>query len=290
MFLQLFLLAFVPTLIILLLFFFSDRYEKEPLHMLFICFISGAALSVPITLFQRLFPGFYRIAFTGTMGAVLFRSFIAAAVIEESLKFAAVKRIAVRSKHFNEPFDGMIYYVAVAAGFAVYEDFTYILAGSARDYFAGNMAAFHIASLRMALLRLLPGHILFAAVSGYFIARGRFTFPEKEGRYGALALGSGIVLHGLFNTIVFTGGQNVMLTLTVFLAALLVVTVLLGRLLLSESPFRKPRIAMSAAELEALRESGQYRKGNTALFFILFVLTLMGIMIIFFINHCISRI
>ena len=76
-------------------------------------------------------PGLSTIKFGSGILTILFRSFILAALLEEGLKFIVMKRVVSRSHHFNEPFDGMLYYVAVAVGFAVYEDFTYILAGSA---------------------------------------------------------------------------------------------------------------------------------------------------------------
>lgn len=294
MFIQLFLLAFIPSILILILFFFSDKYEKEPLHLLFFCFVCGASLSVPITILQTFFPGLINLSFASVWLTILFKSFILSAFIEELLKYLVVKRVVVRSKHFNEPFDGMIYYVAVAAGFAVYEDFTYILSGSAESFFLGkeigNMSAFHQKSFYIASLRSLPGHTLFAAISGYFIALGKFKYPDKKQYYYFLALFMGILCHGCFNTIAFTFQEKAVPILVLFLVLLLMFIIFMARRLLKASPFNKPRTLLSESELKALRKSREYSIGNLSMFVVLFILIIMTIMFLYYVNYLINGI
>ena len=292
MFFQLFLLAFIPSILILIFFFFSDKYEKEPLHLLFFCFVCGAALSIPITILHTLFPALPRMSFNSEWLSILYKSFIISASVEEILKYMVVKRVAVRSKHFNEPFDGMIYYVAVAAGFAVYEDFTYILSGSAEQFFLGkqigNMSAFHLQSLYIASIRSLPGHALFAAISGYFIALGKFKFRRRQKCFHFLALFTGILCHGIFNSIAFGFQEKALPLLILFLAALLVIIIFMSRQLLKASPFRKPEELLSESEYKALGNSREYSIGNLSMFVVLFIFVIMTILILFYINYFIS--
>ena len=293
MFIRLFLLAFIPSITVLILFFFSDRYEKEPLHMLFFCFICGAALSIPIALLHEIFPGFFRIQFHSELADILFSSFVIAALIEEGLKFWVIRRIVVPSPYFNEPFDGMVYYVSVAAGFAVYEDFTYILAGSARQFLdgqiTGNLTAFHAASFAAAVARALPGHVLFGAISGFFLAKGKFSRTGQGGRFYLLALISGILCHGIFNTIAYTQKDRAVAVLMMYSCLLLLIIIPMTIDLLKSSPFNKPRIRLSPKERNALWQSKAYSSNNLGMFLVLSVLVMMGILIIFFINLLIGK-
>jgi RsiW-degrading membrane proteinase PrsW (M82 family) len=292
-YIQLFLLAFIPSITVLILFFFSDRYEKEPLHMLFFCFICGAALSIPMTLLLAVFPGFFAVRFPSELWTIFFRSFVIAALIEEGLKFWVVRRVVIPSPYFNEPFDGMVYYVAVAAGFAVYEDFTYILASSAKQFLdgriTGNLSAFYTASLSTAVVRALPGHALFGAISGFFLAKGKFARAGKSRFYYFITLISGVLCHGIFNIIAYTQKGNAVVLLILYSCLLLLIVIPMAVHLLKSSPFNKPRIKLSLEERNALWQSKTYSSNNLGMFLVLSVLVMMGILIIFFVNMIIIK-
>ena len=187
----------------------------------------------------------------------------------------------------------MVYYVAVAAGFAVYEDFTYILAGSAKHIFdgqvIGDLSAFHAASLATAVLRSLPGHALFGAISGFFITKGKFSRSGQTGFYYFIALFVGILCHGFFNTLVYTQKDKALSILILYMGFLLLIIIPMAKNLLKSSPFNKPRIKLSLKEKNALFESDQYSGNNLGMFLVLSVLVMMGVFIIFFINMMIGK-
>lgn len=251
-------------------------------------------MSVPITFLQSCFPGFFSIRFPSDLIQVLFRCFVIAAFIEEGLKYWVVRRVVTRSEFFNEPFDGMIYYVAVAAGFAVYEDFVYILSGSIESLMegqrTGDLSDFHRASLSVAAIRSLPGHVLFGAISGYFIAMGEFIHKNNRRIFHFLALFFGILCHGIFNMIVFISQKHTLALLILYLFFLIIIIIVMAKRLLDDSPFKKPRFKLTLQELRALRESEQYSAHNLGMFLVLSVLVIVGIIILYYVNGVIYAI
>jgi protease PrsW len=292
MILDLILLALVPSALVMILFFFSDRYEKEPLEKLFACILLGSLISVPIGLIHHLFPWLSKIHFASDLGNTVFKSFILAALIEESLKYLVVMRCVYRSPEFNEPFDGMVYYVAVAVGFAVYEDFGYILKFSSGHFFAGHLMGrvhdFYSDSFKIAAIRSFPAHAFFGAVSGYFLARAKFGDQDRRNAWLAGALLIGILCHGVFNSIAFTWPGHALFYLSLYLGTLFVIILFLRHRLLSHSPFNKPRLELSIPELTALLQSRMNAKGNLGMTFVFSLLYLPAILFIFFINVLIS--
>ncbi len=57
-------------------------------------------------------------------------SFIRAAFLEETLKFLIVIYYCLYLTEFNEPMDALVYSVAASIGFAVYENWEYVISGS----------------------------------------------------------------------------------------------------------------------------------------------------------------
>jgi RsiW-degrading membrane proteinase PrsW (M82 family) len=53
-------------------------------------------------------------------------AFLSAAIPEECAKFAALRGYSLRRPEFNEPMDGLVYGVAVGAGFAAIENLLYV--------------------------------------------------------------------------------------------------------------------------------------------------------------------
>jgi|GEM_PF-2057667 RsiW-degrading membrane proteinase PrsW (M82 family) len=287
MILDLTLLALIPSLLVFAFFFLSDKYEKEPLYKLFACFLLGTAVTLPAgileTLIQRSFHG----RFSGPGWEGMFNIVLIASLVEETLKFLAVMLFVYRSPYFNEPFDGMIYYVAVATGFAIFEDFNYILAGSSGSFVSGRVAdmhAFYSQSLKIAAMRSFPSHAFFGAISGYFVSKAKFGPKNRQVFRLGQALLAGMLCHGLFNSIAFLSSHHVYWRLGFYLTVLLIVILLMGRKLTVRSPFRKKRSELSAEEYSDLLESRQYSKGNWIMLLIFAFVFLGWLVLLMFVN------
>jgi len=172
--LDLLFLAIAPTLFILLYIYKKDRYEPEPLHLIFWIFFLGALTVIPAALIELLFP------------EGVFSSAIVAPVVEEGLKFLVVYFAIYRHPEFDEPMDGIVYATAASLGFATIENILYVIDGGLA---VGIVRA--IASV--------PGHVVFACVWGFALGTAKFR-PASE-RRGIILTGllGGMLLHGIFN-------------------------------------------------------------------------------------------
>jgi len=138
-------------------------------------------------------------------------------------------------------------------------------------------------------MRSLPGHALFGAISGFFIAKGKFSRSGQNGFYYLIALFLGILCHGFFNTLVYTQKDKALPVLILYMGFLLLIIILMAGHLLKSSPFNKPKIKLSLKEKAALLESKRYSGNNLGMFLVLSVLVMMGILIIFFVNMIIMK-
>ena len=144
-------------------------------------FVLFGALSAVVFMILGLFMPLDRDTFFG-MNPLLsgfLTALITAALLEELFKYVFF-RLAVR-KHREVVcwLDAIIAAIAVGIGFALAEDLTYLFDG------AGSI-----------LRALLPGHLLFQAIMGYYFGKARVT---KQVKYDVLSLVVPILVHTLFD-------------------------------------------------------------------------------------------
>jgi RsiW-degrading membrane proteinase PrsW (M82 family) len=128
-------------------------------------------------------------------------TFFFVAIPEETAKIAIIAWIALRSREFDEPMDGVVYGTAVGLGFAALENIFY-LAGDA------DWALLAIARGLMTV----PFHGALGAIAGAYIARARFggalgaNNRDHYRRPRLLLLGwlIPVVLHAAFDTATFS--------------------------------------------------------------------------------------
>ncbi|EGB15202.1 hypothetical protein DND132_1996 [Pseudodesulfovibrio mercurii] len=181
----LFLMAVVPSAVLLWLFVSSDKYP-EPAGALVSSFLLGVLIVLGIYL---LFP-FLSLVASGLpadnpyiVGAS--HAFLMAALPEEALKFIVLRRYCVNHPAFDEPMDGIVYGVTVSLGFATAENLLYVLDGG-----------LHVAVGRAFLA--VPCHALVGAVMGYHVGQAAFSRGERSGLY-VKALLLSILFHGLYD-------------------------------------------------------------------------------------------
>ncbi|MCK5148931.1 PrsW family intramembrane metalloprotease [bacterium] len=284
-----FLLALVPPMLVMAMIFFSDRFEKEPLHKIFICITGGVLVTIPIMLLVKICPGFFSIRFASSTMNAFFSSFVHAAFLEETLKFLIIYFIVLRSKYFNEPFDAVVYYVAVGVGFAVIENLQYITMGSQEALTYGQQTGLYVPFMQvsgiMAVIRSLPGHTVFAALSGFFISKYQFGTSKHSKKWLWLAWGVALFVHGTFNFLlhVFPGNSAIAGASWLFFAA--GVAVFLTYPLLLDSPFNKPRGLMSRKARKGLRDSKAYGRNNWRMFIVFTVLFMLIVIGTYFLNR-----
>lgn len=165
----------------------------------------------------------------GPLPAAIEKALLFAAIPEEAVKVSLIAAIALRSREFDEPMDGVVYGTAVGLGFAMLENLLYVF---------GDAHWQSVAVVRGILS--VPLHGAFGAIAGAYVARARFTgilgsgrnTPLRRPRLFALAFLVPTVLHALFDTAVFvvkgasqggTGGAAEALAILLAVLAALVV-------------------------------------------------------------------
>jgi RsiW-degrading membrane proteinase PrsW (M82 family) len=174
--------AIAPGLSLLVYFYLKDRYETEPIHLVLKMFIFGILIVIPSVVLQRsLIQEFGEGTFTS--------AFFLSGGLEEFLKWFVLYHLIYRHASFDEPYDGIVYAVAVSLGYATLENVMY--------------AFLNASSFSMLLMRaLLPvsGHALFGVVMGYYLGKAKFV-PEKSYIYMWASLLLPMFWHGTFDYI-----------------------------------------------------------------------------------------
>lgn len=218
------LLAILPGLIISYAIFRIDKYEREPLVPLMLCFIFGAAATVPAVSVERwVVSGMPAPPYD--LGQTIVLSFVALSFIEEAAKFILLLLLAFPHKFFNEPLDGIVYAVLIAMGFATWENVAY-----------GDRFGMHTVLVRS--LTAVPAHLTFAIVQGYFAGLAKFDPPRRRVLL-AFGLGLAILLHGLYDLLILQNWSKWLVVLGTI--ALYLCLFFCGNLIrhhLEHSPFR----------------------------------------------------
>ena len=157
-------ISLAPVLIIAFYVYSRDKYEKEPFSILLKALITGIIIVLPILILEKLLESLKPPV--ESIGSAAYDAFIVAGLVEESLKFLAFCLIFWNNRNFNEKFDGIVYAVFIALGFAAVENLIYVFTGG---YSVGILRA----------LTAVPAHALFGIMMGYYFGLARFTVSHK---------------------------------------------------------------------------------------------------------------
>jgi len=108
--------AIAPGIAILSYFYLRDSLEPEPISMVIRSFIFGMLLVIPIMVLQYIMQNEWN--WRGGIVADVAQS----AVVEEFFKWMVIFFTAYKHVEFDEPYDGIVYAVAVSLGFATLEN------------------------------------------------------------------------------------------------------------------------------------------------------------------------
>ncbi len=195
------LIAVAPVIVILVYIYARDKYEKEPLGMLVKAFLAGALAVIPIILVENILQA--RGAGLTGYTHIAYNAFVVAGFTEEIFKFFALYLVIWKSKEFNEKFDGIVYAVFLSMGFATVENIMYV---------AGYGTSVGISRA----LTAVPGHALFGVAMGYYFGLAKLS-PQNRSKNFLLALLVPVGLHGVYDFILFTQHQYLLLAFIPFL-------------------------------------------------------------------------
>ena len=245
--------AVVPAVLLTVLVYFTDK-RREPPWLVILTFLFGAAGAGGAFFVQahaEVWTGLaVRARAAGNAGALLFL-FAIVAPLREAAKVAACWP-AFRSKHFDEPYDGIVYSAAAALGFAAVENGV--------ELHAHPTQAIGFARAGLAL----PAHLFFAAAWGY--ALGRAKQSKRPGAIFPLAWLSATLSHALYIHLVYGRGRGALVAVLPLLLAMGVVVFFAARDLRARgerdshapggvSESRLSRVSFAPASLSSMRQA-----------------------------------
>jgi protease PrsW len=189
-------LAVAPGLAIMWYVYHKDEYDKEPKKYLIVSFLLGMLSVVPAFIVEN--AGKYLYGDITPNASVLhyvFYAFIVVGGTEELCKFSMLRFYAYKKTAFDEPFDGIVYSVMVAMGFATLENIGYV-----------EQHGIGTALLRMFLS--VPAHAAFGVIIGYYTGLAKFN-PRRSKVLMIKGLLMAILFHGSFDCFLFLQDSNI---------------------------------------------------------------------------------
>lgn len=211
------LMALLPPLILMIYVYKKDKVEKEPIRLIIKTLIFGVIAVLPTVLGETVVGSILEaFVYPKSLLGLILHNFIGIAIIEEFCKMQACKLSVWKNKEFNYTFDGVVYAVAAAIGFAALENLLYV-------YSYGFVNAI------VRALTSIPGHTIFGIFMG--INLGFAKLYEKHGdtrqakRFKRRALIIPTILHGTYDFMCSSGSVILTLGFFVFIIALEIVAV-----------------------------------------------------------------
>ncbi len=211
------LLAVIPSIILFIIVWKGDRYEKEPPKLLVKLFFLGALTTVSATIIE-LFFGDVVLAFMDHQGMLflLIDNFLITAMAEEAGKFFVLKKVTWKHPAFNYTFDAVVYAVTVSLGFATLENILYLFEND----------------LGVAIMRAIfsvPGHVIDAIYMGYYFGFARYAAAYNDTKLSKKNLRRAffvpVLIHGFYDFCLSTGYDLFLLVFLIFEIVITIVTI-----------------------------------------------------------------
>jgi len=182
--------AVAPGIALLIYFYLKDRYAAEPISMVLRVFLLGFLIVFPIMVIQHglmMWLGDHQLMF----------SFVISSGVEEAVKWFVLYHMIYNHVEFDEPYDGILYAVAVSLGFATIENVMYALV---------NNSTFSFLLIRA----LLPvsGHALFGILMGYYMGKAKFMSSSQSRKFLIYSMFIPIFWHGVYDMIMASFTRN----------------------------------------------------------------------------------
>lgn len=211
----LYLLAILPGLLISYYIFWLDRFDRESWTSLITCFVLGMLVTIPAMKVEELELLLQNEAGQLSTGAMLFSTFVLVAIGEEIFKALPLLFFAFPKKYFDEPFDGIVFAVLIAMGFATIENLFYA----------------YIMGMNTTLIRAftaVPAHGALAVIMGYYVGQAKFN-PERKYQLIGIGFLQVVLIHGFYDFFIIQefsedlmAGAAVVLTLGIYYAIRLI--------------------------------------------------------------------
>lgn len=209
--------AVLPAAFLIWYIYHKDTAEKEPFDLLAKLFLLSMATCGGVIVVELIAGAILGLA-VGSQSLLfdLLENFLGVALVEEGAKFLVLYAETWKNKAFNYLFDGVVYGVVAALGFATLENIIYV--------FQGGLG---VAAMRAILS--VPSHAIDGVFMGYFygLAKRDEMRGNTSGRTTnlALALVVPVLLHGTYDYLLTIEASGAFLLFEIAVVALAVVHV-----------------------------------------------------------------
>ncbi|RMG29635.1 MAG: protease PrsW [Bacteroidetes bacterium] len=194
-------LALAPIVFIFTYVYLKDKYDKEPLRYLIITFILGICTAAPVLYVGEQLRIFTQTsAESSTIIELMIYAFFVVATTEEGMKYLVLRFYNYPHKEFDEPYDGIMYGVAVSLGFAAIENVLYVFLSDGAGYQTGLLRMF----------TAVPAHAVFGVMMGYYVGHAKFIVEGDPMIEQLKGLGMAILFHGLYDFFLFLPSSGVL--------------------------------------------------------------------------------
>ena len=209
-------IAVIPGLLIIAYVYRKDKVEKEPVGLVIKTIIMGALACTAAGILESIEASYLPKYPQGSIQYALITAFCMAAFVEEIVKYIAMRIFTWRYQGFNYRFDGIVYGVASAVGFAILENVMYV---TQYGFETGIVRAF----------TAVPLHASCGVFMGVFYAYSKQAaiLGKSPAPYTLLALLVPMLLHGVYDTMAFMGAAGTMplLVLVVIMYVVVIKTI-----------------------------------------------------------------
>lgn len=176
----------------------EDKSEPEPGRLVRRCFYIGILSALAAGVFEGIFFAIFHFLpdiGTDTTAPILLvgAAALCVGIIEELWKYLMLRASVYLAHDFNQIFDGILYGVTVALGFALVENITY----AATLYYTLSPLDFVVSMVYRGLFAISL-HVTATGITGYYL--GKYKFTHGNPRYLiALGLLYSSLLHGVYD-------------------------------------------------------------------------------------------
>lgn len=209
--------ALIPPIVLMVIIYKEDKVEREPVSMIIRLLIFGGFMTIAAALIEGIaLSAVQSVLNVHTITYRLVENFICVALVEEGVKYFALRKGSWNSPDFNYRFDGIVYAVAVSLGFAAVENVGYVF-----SYGLANAAVRAVTSI--------PGHCIFGIFMGinYSFAKvaANRGLRGKLRYHSLMALIVPMCLHGFYDFTASSSSGEYVLVFFIFVIALDVIAV-----------------------------------------------------------------
>lgn len=192
-------LAIIPGLLLIIYVYRKDKVEKEPIGLIIRILIYGIISCIAAGYLEQLESSFLPQYEQGTVEFALQTSFLMAALVEETVKFLAMRLGSWKYQGFNYRFDGIVYGVSSAVGFAVFENVMYV-------------AQYGLQTAIVRAFTAIPLHAFCGVFMGVIYSYSKKASILGQGgktvMYTIFALLLPMLIHGTYDTFAFLGERG----------------------------------------------------------------------------------